>query len=58
MTSILSSHPVPGRDETGFVTGPAELWEQLLSVLNLKTFEVLGDIIGCPDCDDGGAERI
>jgi hypothetical protein len=58
MTSILSSHPVPRRDGTGFVTGAVERLEQLLSVLNLKTFEVLGDIIGCPDCDDGGAERI
>jgi hypothetical protein len=26
MTSILSSHPVPGRDGTGLVPGPAELW--------------------------------
>ena len=33
-------------------------WDQLVSLLNLKTFTALDDILGCPDCADGGAEWI
>ena len=33
-------------------------WEELMSLVNLKSFTTLGDTIGCPDCADGGAEWI
>lgn len=33
-------------------------WEQLLSLINSKTFIALDDTIGCPGCADGGIEWI
>jgi hypothetical protein len=33
-------------------------WNDLASLVNLKTFQSLNDRIGCPDCADGGAEWI
>ena len=33
-------------------------WNELVALLNLKTFAALDERIGCPDCADGGAEWI
>ena len=35
-----------------------ELWNELLKALNETTVRQLDDVIGCPDCADGGAEWI
>jgi hypothetical protein len=37
---------------------PAPQWDQLIGLVDLKTFQALGASIGCPDCADGGAEWI
>lgn len=39
------------------VLDPTE-WELLLANLDLQALESYADIIGCPDCADGGAEYI
>ena len=36
----------------------AEEWDKLLNLIDLREFDFLPDIIGCPDCADGGAEWI
>ena len=36
----------------------SDQWNELISLLNLKIFAALSNIIGCPDCADGGAEWI
>jgi hypothetical protein len=33
-------------------------WKQLISLVDSKAFRALNDVIGCPDCADGGAEWI
>ncbi|CAF1231654.1 unnamed protein product [Rotaria magnacalcarata] len=33
-------------------------WEDIVTTINLKIFQTLGDTVGCPDCADGGAEWI
>jgi hypothetical protein len=33
-------------------------WIDVVSLLNLDTFQSLDDRIGCPDCADGGAEWV
>ncbi|MAG02813.1 hypothetical protein CMI42_05740 [Candidatus Pacearchaeota archaeon] len=35
-----------------------EQWNALLNSLDLEKFSSLDDVIGCPDCADGGAEWI
>lgn len=35
-----------------------EIWSNLVASVNLDEFYALPDIIGCPDCTDGGGERI
>ena len=37
---------------------PASQWNQVIGLVDLKTFRALEDRIGCPDCADGGAEWI
>ena len=37
---------------------PAPQWDQLIGLVDLKTFRALDDRVGCPDCADGGAEWI
>jgi hypothetical protein len=34
----------------------AEKWADLVSAIDLEAFENLDEVIGCPDCTDGGAE--
>jgi hypothetical protein len=36
----------------------AELWQSLIDEKELEHFFKLPSVIGCPDCDDGGAEWI
>lgn len=33
-------------------------WEDLIEIINMDEFEKLDDVIGCPDCTDGGSEWI
>ena len=35
-----------------------EEWNKLVTLIDMDTFEKLDDVIGCPDCADGGAEWI
>ena len=37
---------------------PAPQWNQVIALVDLKTFRALDDRVGCPDCADGGAEWI
>lgn len=36
----------------------SEEWDKLVTLIDMDTFEKLDDVIGCPDCADGGAEWI
>lgn len=36
----------------------AIMWEDLSSSINFEEFQTLEEVIGCPDCADGGAEFI
>lgn len=33
-------------------------WASIVNAIDLKKFQELDDVIGCPDCADGGAEWI
>ncbi len=33
-------------------------WDDLLALMDLDLFQAYDDVIGCPDCADGGAEWI
>lgn len=33
-------------------------WNDILDKINMDNFEILDDVIGCPDCADGGSEWI
>lgn len=35
-----------------------ENWAKILAAINLKRFKKLQNVIGCPDCNDGGQEWI
>lgn len=37
---------------------PAETWNSLLPLIELDSFFLLPETIGCPDCADGGAEWV
>lgn len=40
------------------IATPPNTWNELIALLDLSTFNALPEVIGCPDCADGGAERI
>lgn len=45
-------------DKTCQRTITSQEWEGLMSSLNFDTFKQLPEVIGCPDCADGGKEWI
>ena len=36
----------------------ADKWNALVNALDVKKFAILPEVIGCPDCADGGAEWV
>ncbi len=45
-------------DIEGEVQIPREEWQKLLAAVDMQTLQALPDVLGCPDCADGGAEWI
>ncbi len=37
---------------------PEKRWNDLIALLDMEVFNALPEVIGCPDCADGGAETI
>lgn len=43
---------------TKIIATPPGTWDELIGLLDLSTFNAQPEVIGCPDCADGGAETI
>lgn len=52
----------PSNSELGEIEGEVpttpEEWQELLAAVELQALQALPDVLGCPDCTDGGAEWI
>ena len=55
--SLREWGPVPQVFEGEVVTAPEE-FQELLGAVDMQALQALPNVLGCPDCADGGAEWI
>jgi len=55
--SLREWRPVPQEFE-GEVLTPPEEFQELLAAVDMQALQALPNVLGCPDCADGGAEWI